>query len=344
MLVLSVIAVVVSINTATSLLTSHAVSLYAAATWENGKDYLQAIQVGKDGKVNLPTPVRFEHTFEGWYRDPDHNLPFNPATDRIKRNTTLHARFTPNQYTITLINPKNFRNPDGTINPDSILYTETQSLGWEFIFPRIPGITDHPEFKGWSLSMDYNHYLNFNFPDGDQRQSQLTNIIAQPGTRYTNFFRQNATYWAAWSEDYWKSRDTTNYLSESVSITFIDYNAPTDMKDFAADFTFRNGTQPILSPIEFAEYGQDTPPFYSPLPLTMPSMFFLVNGQLTYFTALNDGMKSYTFGGWHIQNDPLERIFRDGEAINLITLEDLLQGTPGDRSLTFYAVWIETTN
>ena len=61
LLVLSVMAMVLSINTVANITTSHAVSLYATSD-------VYIVRAG--GKVDLPIPEKFDHTFIGWYRDP----------------------------------------------------------------------------------------------------------------------------------------------------------------------------------------------------------------------------------------------------------------------------------
>jgi len=332
MVVLSVLTVVLSINTASNLLMNHSVSLHAASTWD-GTLSSDTFTVRTGGRVNLPIPEKFEHTFAGWYRDEAHTKPFNPARHRVKRNTTLHARFTPNSYTITLIDPSQYLNKDGTRNLDYTPQTVTRPIGTRFIFPDAPRVPAASEnlgaFKGWSLSMQYNQYLNTN--SGGVPDTQ-TNIVAQPGTRYENFFRQNATYWAAWET--WELPGGQN-LPQNIYIDFrmnFPHHGGVGVLDINLD------TNPITPTMENRH-------FYRGLPLTLISMFFETeDNDHAYFTVLNNGLTSYSFGGWALTPTTTAntQIYRDGEALHLGPFADYIQEINGRRTLTFYAVWIES--
>jgi uncharacterized repeat protein (TIGR02543 family) len=336
--VLAIMATVLSINTIGTFAITHAVSLYAADTWNNTEFDDDTITVRSSGKIKLPIPVRYEHTFAGWYRDADFTLPFNPATDRIKRNTTLHARFEPNEYEITFIDTRAYLNTDGTLNANYEPVVYKLSLGMHFTFPAIVGVTDQDGFMGWSHSMMTEQYLNTNDGAGNKQ----TNIVARPGTHYRNFVRQSATYWTAW--EICPTREILGNLPTLGTNVYVNFNfltVPTEIGRAFPTFAFTdarreqdkggltpNNTLPIAPP-------EDEAVFFSPLPITMPSAFHMRGGDLAFYTALNGGMTSYTFGGW---TTPVtgDRIFRDGEAINLSTLNLTVN------SVTFYAVWIET--
>jgi len=332
MLVLSVMMVVLSINTASNLITSHAVSVSATGTWENKAQYSESLQVRSGGKVSLPIPEKFEHTFAGWYRDAALTRPFNPQTNRIKRNTTLHARFTRNLYTITLIDPSLYLKSDGTLNenpPETAIQTFTRTVGTHFIFPDAPRTPDKSEnlgkFMGWSLSMHYQQ------PDHNERE----NTIANPGTRFPNFFRQNVTYWAAWSD--WTFPNIDPISTESVRVVFEKDTTVGKLNDeHTLGSVFKE--YPVIPP-------QSLP--RADLQLTLPSMFFgefsqfpLINDNYIdtgYYTVLNNGLTAYSFGGWALTPNPTpgQRIFRDGEVVRPDTLEIT------NERITFYAVWLE---
>jgi len=319
LLVLSVMAVVLSVNAATNLITSHAVSLYAANTWDGviGND---TFKVRAGNRVNLPIPERFEHTFAGWYRDAEFTKPFNPTKDRIHKNTTLHARFTRNEYTITLIDPRFYFEPDYT--PQIF----TRQVGTHFIFPGEPqvpaGMTapDCGTFQGWSLSM--------HLEPPDNLGTEHIIAPAPGGTRIANFFRQNATYWAAW--------DNLPLPEYETATRHIDVHFVTDAPISERIDTFLLGYELTTDPMPYSFYRQLG--FNMRIPLTMPSMFYTTDDdQHAYFTVLNDGMTSYRFGGWRLLNDLDYNVYLDGESVHLGPLADFINGG----RLTFHAVWLE---
>jgi hypothetical protein len=193
---------------------------------------------------------------------------------------------------------------------------------------------DFGEFMGWSLSMHYEQ------PDNNDN----SNLIAPPqGRHYRNFVHQNATYWAAWET--WDLPPSKNKLGESIFINFQN-NFPSktaisflDLESMSTDAT--SFPKPIFTPNPDAQ-------FTTTLPLTMISMSFLTQSKNhAYVTVLNSGMTSYSFGGWALSPEitPGQRIYRDGEAIRLGTLEpDDIQMIDSRPTLLLYAVWTETTN
>jgi len=321
MVVLSVMAIVISINTATSLITNHTISLFAASTWDSDFDG-DTIKVRAGNKIDLPIPEKFEHTFEGWYRDTAFTKPFNPEKDRVHRNTTLHARFERNEYTITLIDPRFYYKPDYTPQ------TFTRTVGTHFIFPGEPetpeGMTapESGTFQGWSLTMHYEQ------PDYNKKK----NIIAPVpgGTRYANFFRQNATYWAAWDA----LPVIENPHPEIITVDFVTGSSISERIG-----SFLLGYDLITDPMHYSFYYQQG--FNARIPLTMPSMFYSTdNDQHAYFTVLNDGKTSFRFGGWYVQGDIEYTIYLDGETVQLGPLAAYVKRT-GTPTLTFHAVWLE---
>ena len=66
--------------------------------------------------VSLETPVIDGYIFAGWYKDNTYNTPFNTSAP-ITQSTTVYARWTAMQYTVT------FKNADGTI---------LQSSKWDY--------------------------------------------------------------------------------------------------------------------------------------------------------------------------------------------------------------------
>jgi hypothetical protein len=56
-------------------------------------------------RVEIPAPRKFNHTFDGWYRDAALTKPFD-QTRGITRNTNLHPKWLKNSYTTTFIDTR----------------------------------------------------------------------------------------------------------------------------------------------------------------------------------------------------------------------------------------------
>ena len=318
LLILSALCVVLSINTINTLANNLKVTIEAAGSdgWNN-----DSFTVRPGERLNLRVPTKFDHTFAGWYRDQQFTRPFNPETDTIRRDTVLYARFERNFYTITLIDPSLYLRSDGSLNPNYTPQTFTQPVGTYFTFPAAPRTPAPSEglgaFKGWSLSMHYKQ------PDNNSK----TNIIATPGQTYQNFFRQNATYWAAWED--WKLPISTAPSTQRVHVDFL--------VSFPSEAQFLEIPQELTIPVGNPKNGH---PLH--LPITLPTMFL---------TVLNNGFTSYSFGGWALVENPTPsyRIYRDGEAVLLETVKDYFHFTEVETEddcadlcsgVRFFAVWV----
>ena len=84
---------------------------------------------------SLPTPVREESRFDGWYSDTELTKRFNPSELRAG-NTTLYAKWITNTYTIIFI-------VDGTRN------VTTQEFGSNITYPKNP-VKEGFTFNGWN--------------------------------------------------------------------------------------------------------------------------------------------------------------------------------------------------
>ena len=80
---------------------------YYDVTFVDSVDTSTVYGVNKDVKWNTTTsalvnkPTKTGYTFVGWYKDAACENPFNFATEKIIKATTLYAKWTINQYTIT---------------------------------------------------------------------------------------------------------------------------------------------------------------------------------------------------------------------------------------------------
>ena len=85
-----------------SITNTRAVSFYL-----NGELYDTA-SVRNGTMVNMPEPLEYGQTFVGWYLDEGFEQPFNGT---VTQNVSLHARFTKNTYSVTMVDPKNLSEP-----------------------------------------------------------------------------------------------------------------------------------------------------------------------------------------------------------------------------------------
>jgi len=111
---------------------------YTVMFSSQGGSAVGPIQANYGTTITAPTaPDRTGYSFVGWYRDLGYTTPWVFATDVVTGNTTLYARWTINQYTVT------FRNWDG-----SLLKTELVNYGGSATPPANPSRTGYT-FAGW---------------------------------------------------------------------------------------------------------------------------------------------------------------------------------------------------
>lgn len=122
--------------------------LELVATWEKSKytvkfvsDYGsfadQTIEHGKPIKTDKLTIPEVEgYTFDGWYADKDHNTKFD-FTQPIKRNTTVYAKWTANDYEVSFITEhgktptsQNVKYNGTATNPGELTAEGYTFIGW----------------------------------------------------------------------------------------------------------------------------------------------------------------------------------------------------------------------
>lgn len=79
-------------------------------------------QVQNGQQVTQPTqPTKEGHTFAGWFKDMDLNTPFDFSTETITASTTIYAKWTQNEQTVTF-NLEDGQFPEGQETSVKVLY------------------------------------------------------------------------------------------------------------------------------------------------------------------------------------------------------------------------------
>lgn len=108
----------------------------------------------------LPTPTKTGYTFDGWYTDAEKNTPAS-AGDPLEENTTLYAKWTANNYTITYNgnHPTNAWNAAFAVK--NIPAEQTLTGGTGNVSTNTPVITEAAnsdyaiyDFAGWNTAAD----------------------------------------------------------------------------------------------------------------------------------------------------------------------------------------------
>ena len=105
----------------------------------------QQYNFGKKLNPEMVTPVRYGHTFLGWYRDESLSRPWNIEYDRIWGSTTLYAKWESTGYIITYMldgGTNASQNPDKFKYETGLTLRAPQKLGYSF--------------EGWFLDAGFN--------------------------------------------------------------------------------------------------------------------------------------------------------------------------------------------
>lgn len=144
--------------------------------------------------VILPNPTRTGYTFAGWYNDSAYTKKVGNAGDSYipTQNTTLYAKWNPNQYTIA------FDSAGGT-SVSSVTYTYGDSTK----APPKPTRVGY-EFSGWKF---YVHNDNgttgaeISFAFGNKIPAHNVKAVAQWNRIYAFSFEDNRTYYLSKDQD-----------------------------------------------------------------------------------------------------------------------------------------------
>lgn len=112
----------------------------------NGETYKVYQTTENQNVTNILDPVKEGYTFEGWYSDENYENEIEDLSEYLlsnsKSNTTLYAKFTINQYTITF-----------NTNGGSTVASITQDYNTDITAPEFPTKPGYV-FKGWYLDAD----------------------------------------------------------------------------------------------------------------------------------------------------------------------------------------------
>ena len=122
-------------------------------SWD-GKE-LDPVVVEKDDKIAEPAkPAREHYQFVGWFADLADKDPFDFESTPITGDLVLHAKWTPNDYTVTYVS-----NGGDKVEPETVTYSEDA----KFAEPEDPTKLHHI-FKGWYADKELTTLYSFDTP------------------------------------------------------------------------------------------------------------------------------------------------------------------------------------
>ncbi len=164
---------------------------YTVTFETNGGSTIEAVSVEENATLTLPDdPTKTGYNFAGWYADADLAEEFD-ATAAITADTTLYAKWTVVEYTITyVLNDENATNAEAnpakyTIESEAITLAEPTTTN-----------TEKPHFAGWY---------------SDEALETVATGIAKGSTG-------NKTFYASWSD---KIQYTVTFYNETTVLATI---------------------------------------------------------------------------------------------------------------------------
>ncbi|WP_230496021.1 InlB B-repeat-containing protein, partial [Pseudoneobacillus rhizosphaerae] len=86
----------------TTLYAKWTINQYTVSFNSNGGSAVTPVTTNYDTTISAPTPpTRAGYTFNGWFKDAGLSTVWNFATDKVTQDTTLYAKWTINQYTVS---------------------------------------------------------------------------------------------------------------------------------------------------------------------------------------------------------------------------------------------------
>lgn len=138
---------------------NYTINTYTVTVHKNNGDDSEDIDVNYKNKVALTQPSKLGHTFNGWYTDENLTAEFDKETE-ITQNMSVYAKFTPNDYKIT-VNLAGGTYSDSSYATIDVVYGESYvinvptKLGYTFTGFTVDGIA-------FATSGTYNRASNVN--------------------------------------------------------------------------------------------------------------------------------------------------------------------------------------
>lgn len=281
---------------------------YTVTFNSNGGNTINPITANYDTTITAPlNTVRVGYTFIDWYKESGFTNAWNFTTDKVTNDTTLYAKWSPNQYTVSF-------NEDGgsSVQDQTISYLQKATK------PDDPTKTGYT-FGGWYEDQAFNTAFDF------------TNTM----------ITGNTTIYAKWLQNEYKVSFDTNGGSDVSDIT-AKYNtmisAPTIPVQIGYAFDGWYKESSITNVWDFLSdkitndttlYAKWSPNQYT-VSFNVDGGSTVVNQTISYLqkaTKPDDPTKTgYTFGGWYTDS-----VFNTPFDFTTKTITD---------DTTIYAKWI----
>jgi uncharacterized repeat protein (TIGR02543 family) len=127
------------------------INQYTVSFDSNGGSAVTPTTVDYNSTISAPTPpTRTGYTFGGWFKEANLATLWNFPTDRVTQNTTLHAKWTINQYSVSF-----------DVDGGSSVAPQTVNYGDKAVEPTPPTKTGYT-FAGWFANNSYMTAYDFN--------------------------------------------------------------------------------------------------------------------------------------------------------------------------------------
>jgi len=149
----------------------HKITIYAKYSYKitfdtDGGTAVDKQNIAPSGKVTVPQPpTKTDHSFVGWYKEADtasNNL-WDFDNDEVTADTTIYAKWTPNEYTVTF-----------NVNEGTTVANQTIAYQQKATVPAPPTKAGHT-FAGWYKEADFKTKWDF----ANEKVTENTTLYAK---------------------------------------------------------------------------------------------------------------------------------------------------------------------
>jgi uncharacterized repeat protein (TIGR02543 family) len=265
----------------TTLYSKWTINQYTVSFVTNGGSTVAPITTNYNTSVTAPTPpTKTGYTFSGWYKDIALTSEWNFSTEKVTQDTTLYAKWTINQYTVSF-------NVDG----GSAIASQTINYNDRAVEPTAPTKTGYT-FAGWYKEAGFTSEWNF---ATDKVTEDTTIYVKWTINQYTVTFNPNGGSSVAS-----KVTDYNTMITEPMPPTRAGYSFGGWYKDngskspwnFATDKVTNDTTLYALWTIDtyFVEFEEDGGSIVASVTTSYNS---------TIAAPASPTKTGYTFEGWY---------------------------------------------
>jgi uncharacterized repeat protein (TIGR02543 family) len=222
------------------------INQYMVSFEENGGSVVAPIVTNYNTTITEPTaPTKIGYTFSGWYKDIALTSEWNFSTEKVMQDTTLYAKWTINQYTVSFnvdggsaIASQTINYNDRAVEPTAPTKTGYTFAGWYtdntfsalYDFTNMP-IVDHTTiYAKWNIN---SYTVSFDVDGGSAVAPIVTNYnttIAEPiaptrtGYTFAGWYKE-AGFTSEWNFATDKvTEDTTIYVKWTINQYTVTFN------------------------------------------------------------------------------------------------------------------------